>query len=114
VFGVGPTRETEPVFLNVTLTVHVENVLEGDPSLIDGNQVFVELSRSKEYPVERFRESIPINQRLILFLSDYSEGLGSFPLIEKASSIPEGSVIFAPYAEGLLVEDSETGAIIGG
>src|SRR5262245_42351789 len=114
VFGVGPTRDTEPVFLNVTLTVRVETMLAGDKSLIHNDVVHVELPRSKMTSISTFQRTIPINQRLVLFLDDYTEGLGTFPLIEKAPTVPAGEPVFAPYAEGLLLEDSVTGEVVGG
>lgn len=113
VFGVGPTRDTEPRFLNFTLTVRVDQVLAGNESLIDDGLVYIELSRSKENTVGEFRKAMPDGQRFVAFLSDYSDGLGSFPLIEKASSIPDGEPILAPYADGLLAEDANTGELMG-
>lgn len=114
VFGAGPTRDTEPVFLNATLTVRVESVLAGEKSLIHNGVVYVELPRTKATPVSTFQRAMPTNQRLVLFLDDYTEGLGTFPLIEKAPTIPAGETVFAPYAEGLLLEDNATGKVVGG
>lgn len=114
VFGAGPTRDTEPVFLNATLTVRVEKVLAGERSLIHNGLLYVEIPRSKETPVSTFQRAMPADQRLVLFLDDYTEGLGSFPLIEKSPTIPAGEPVFAPYAEGLLLEDNATGEVVGG
>jgi hypothetical protein len=114
VFGVGPTRDTEPVFLNVTLTVRVDGVLAGDKALARDGVVYVEVSRTKVTSVESFRRATPANQRVILFLGDYSEGPGTFPLIEKAPSIPDGATIFASYADGFLLEDRASGEVVGG
>ena len=114
VFGVGETRETEPAFLNLTYTVQVESVLGGDKSLIRGGLVYVEIGRTKEFPVETFQKATPENQRLVLFLDDYTEGLGTFPVIEKAPSIPEGAPVLSPYADGFLIEDVSSGKLIGG
>ena len=114
VFGVGETRETEPAFLNLTLTLKVESVLRGDESLIQDGLVYVEIGRTKELPVETFERAVPENQRLVLFLDDYTEGLQTFPVIEKAPSIPDGAPVLAPYAEGFLIEDASSGELIGG
>lgn len=114
VFGVGETRETEPAFLNLTLTVRVESVLQGDESLIRDGLVYVEIGRTKELPVETFQSATPENQRLVLFLDDYTEGLQPFPVIEEALSIPDGAPVLAPYADGFLIEDVSSGKLIGG
>lgn len=114
VFGAGPTRDTEPVFLNATLTVRVEDVLAGDASLVRDGRVYVELARTKVTPVASFQSAIPTDHRVVLFLDDYSRGPGTFPLIEKAPSIPAGATVFAPYADGFLIEDSGSGKLVGG
>lgn len=114
VFGAGETQETEPVFLNLTLTVQVERVLRGDESLVQDGLVYVEISRTKELLVETFQGATPENQRLVLFLDDYTEGLGSFPVIEEAPSIPVGAPVLSPYADGFLIEDVSSGELIGG
>lgn len=114
VFGAGETRDTEPAFLNLTYTVRVESVLRGDESLIRDGFVYVEIGRTKEYPVEAFQKATPKNQRLLLFLDDYTEGLGAFPVIEKAPTIPDGAPVLAPYADGFLIEDVSSGELIGG
>ena len=114
VFGVGETRETEPAFLNLTLTVQVESVLQGDESLIQDGLVYVEIGRTKELPVETFQRATLENQRLVLFLDDYTEGLETFPVIEKAPSIPDGAPVLSPYADGFLIEDVSSGELIGG
>lgn len=114
VFGVGETRDTEPAFLNVTLTVEVASVLRGDESLIQDGLVYVEIARSKEFPVESFQSATPVNQRLLLFLDDYTEGPKTFPVIEEAPTIPEGAPVLYPYTDGFLIEDASTGELIGG
>lgn len=114
VFGAGPTREDEPVFLNVALTVRVVQVLGGDESLVRDGRVFVETPRTQAASVESFRLAIPADQRVVLFLDDYSAGPGAFALIEKGASIPDGSTVFAPYADGLLLVDQASGALVGG
>ncbi len=114
VFGVGETRDTEPAFLNLTYTVQVESILGGDESLIRDGLVYVEISRTKEFPIETFKKAMPKNQRLVLFLDDYTEGLGTFPVIEKAPSISDGAPVLSPYADGFLIEDVSSGELIGG
>ncbi len=114
VFGVGPTRHDEPAFLHLTLTVQVDRVLAGNKSLIRDGLVYVEIARTKELPVETFRNATPENQRLVLFLDDYTEGMRTFPVIEEAPSIPDGAPVLAPYAEGFLIEDTTSGELIGG
>lgn len=114
VFGVGPTRDTEPVFLNITLTVQVDRVLAGDASLVRDDAVYVELARTKITSVESVRNAIPAKQQVVLFLDDYSAGPGTFPLLEKSRPIPDGSTVFAPYADGFLLEDQASGDLVGG
>ena len=114
VFGSGPSRDNEPVFLNVTLTVRVARVLAGDETLVRDGLVYVEIARTKVTSVESFQRATPANQQVVLFLDDYSGGLGTFPLIEKAPSIPDGATVFAPYADGFLLEDRSSGELIGG
>ncbi|WP_419926116.1 hypothetical protein [Candidatus Poriferisocius sp.] len=114
VFGVGETRDTEPAFLNLTLTVKVESVLGGDESLVQDGLVYIEIARTKELPVETFQRAVPVNQRLVLFLDDYTEGLTPFRVVEKASSIPDGAPVLSPYADGFLIEDVSSGELIGG
>ena len=103
-----------PMESAVTLTVKVESVLGGDESLIRDGLVYVELDRTKELPVESFRKATPVNQRLVLFLDNYTAGLRTFPVIKKASSIPDGAPVLAPYTEGFLIEDVSTGELVGG
>ena len=114
VFGVGDTRETEPAFLNATLTVKVESILGGDETLIQDGFVHVEIARSRELPVEVFQKAMPVNQRLVLFLDDYTEGFTTFQLIEAAPTIPNGAPVLAPYTDGFLIESVSTGELIGG
>ncbi len=49
VFGIGPTREAEPVFLNVALTVKVDRVLAGNEALVQKGLVFVEIFEQRPY-----------------------------------------------------------------
>lgn len=114
VFGAGPTRDTEPVFLNTTLTVDADRVLAGDASLVRDGIVYVEPARPKETTVASVRSAIPADQQVVLFLDDYTEGLGTFPLMEESPPIPDGATVFAPYADGFLLEDRTTGEVVGG
>ncbi len=116
VFGVGTTRDVEPVFLKLTYTVKVEKVLAGDESLIRNGLVYVEIFRTKYLTVKSFQDATLKNQRLLLFLNDYSRGFtsGTFKLIEKSPSIPDGAPVLAPYTEGFLIEDVPTGRLRGG
>ena len=99
----------KPAFLNLTYTVQVESVLGGDESLVRDGLVYVEIGRTKEFPIKTIRMATPKNQRLVLFLDDYTEGLGTFPVIEKAPSIPDGAPVLSPYADGFLIEDVSSG-----
>lgn len=114
VFGVGPTREAEPVFLNVAITVKVDRVLAGNAVLVQKGVVFVEIARTKALSIESFRLATPPKQRVILFLGDYSEGMITFALIEKARSIPDSATVFAPYTDGFILEDPTSGELVGG
>jgi len=114
VFGVGESRKTEPAFLNLTYTVKVESVVEGDQSLVRDGRVYVEIPRTKAHSVKSFQDAIPKNQRLLLFLDDYTAGLRAFPVVEQAPSIPAGAPVLAPYTEGFLIEDVASGRLIGG
>lgn len=112
-FGPGPTRDVEPVFLNATLRVRVERVLGGDASAVRDGKLFVELARTKVVSTESLRQKHQPQQRLVLFLDDYTSGPG-FRLLDRGASIPAGARVFAPYADGLLVEDGDAGRVIGG
>lgn len=114
VFGVGPDRNTEPRFLNATLTVSVDEVLAGDRSLTNEKIIYVEIPRSAETSIKEIREAIPRGQKVLLFLSDYTKVGGSFPEIEPSPVIPKGKTIFAPYADGFLLQDNASGAVVGG
>lgn len=114
VFGIGPTREAEPVFLNVAITVKVDRVLAGNEALVQKGLVFVEIARTKAISINSLRNATPTKQRVILFLGDYSEGMVTFPVIEKAQSIPDGATVFAPYADGFILEDQTSGTLVGG
>lgn len=114
VFGTGPDRDTEPVFLNATLTVAVDDVLAGDRSLVHDSTVYVEVPRSPEVSIATIQRTLPKDQKVLLFLDDYTEGPGSFPQLESSPAIPDGETVFAPYTDGFLLEDQTSGAIVGG
>ncbi len=38
----------------------------------------------------------------------------TFPVIEKAQSIPDGATVFAPYTDGFILEDQTSGTLVGG
>jgi hypothetical protein len=113
VFGAGPTRADEPVFFNATFAIRVETVVSSKVDIQEGEIIYMEIARSKETPVEEIRDATAEGQRVILFLDDYTEGIETFPIIE-AGGIPDGATIYAPYADGLLVEDIKSGALVGG
>ncbi|MFC6704917.1 hypothetical protein [Flexivirga alba] len=113
VFGHGATRDDEPVNLNLTYAVHVDRVLAGDASLVRDGFVYVELPRSKYQTIEAADRALPVNQRVVLFLGDYSEDMG-WPLTAPSPVVPEGAPTLAPYTEGFLVEDQTSKSLIGG
>lgn len=113
VFGHGPTRDDEPVSLNLTYTVEVNRVLAGDTKLVRDGLVYVELPRSKYQTVDAANRALPSNQRVVLFLSDYTEGMG-WPFSAPSPVVPDGAPTLAPYTEGFLVEDQTSKSLVGG
>jgi hypothetical protein len=113
VFGVGSSRDVEPRFLTIGILVKVEQVLSGDRSLLADDSVYLEISRSKDVSIQSVQRATPVDQRVLLFLDDYSQGPKPFSLVQE-SSIGPRQVVFAPYTEGFLLEDRTTGAVTGG
>lgn len=112
VFGTGRSPSDEPSLMTVILTVRVDKVLAGNPSLVRNGRIYVELFRTIANSVGALREATPPNQRVILFLDDYTAGPGN--LLEPARTVPVGAPILAAYRQGFLLEDSESGRVVGG
>lgn len=113
VFGYGPTRNDEPVNLNLTYIVRVDRILAGDATLVQDGLAYIELPRPKCQTIDAASRALPSNQRVILFLDNYSDGLG-WPFTAASPIVPDGAPTLAPYTEGFLVEDPNTKSLVGG
>ena len=113
VFGIGPGRDDEPAFFNIGMTIAIDSVIGGDKTLINDGMVYLEIVRPKSLAIDDVRRATPNRQRVILFLDDYSEGLKPFQLIAESSAGKHANTL-APYADGFLLEDANSGTVIGG
>ena len=112
VFGVGPGRDNEPAFFNIGMIIAIDLVIGGDKTLANDETVYVEIARPKSLAIDDVRQAMPSGQRVILFLDDYSDGPEPFQMIAE-SSAGKHAHTFAPYADGFLLEDTRSGAVIG-
>lgn len=112
----GATADSGPIWFHIILTIEVDQVLAGDTSALVDGQIYVEIPRTESQTVDTYRRSVELGQPLALFLDDATDlrmGDDDAP-ITPAPDIPRDARIFAPYAEGLILESETTGELIGG
>jgi hypothetical protein len=107
------TETSGPIFLTIVLTIRVDQVLGGDETAVKDGLIYVELDRIEAQTADDYRATIPKDQRAVLFLDERTNVNQGGP-VTPAKGIPDGARIFAPYAEGVVLQDDSNGGVVGG
>lgn len=117
-----PTPDAQPEIATSVLHVKVAQFLAGDPRVVSGGYVYVEIAHPAfvgtgsedgmvvSFDQRAFAESVPMVETL-LFLDDRTEEPYWETVVDKGAGRPAGTRITTPMEQGFLFEDS-TGELV--